>query len=78
MESEQKELRRNKERASRRGGRMYDKRKQKEARERRKAKTRLQGGIKKRGRQKGKESGGEREVKVELCRQELSFRHNVL
>ena len=27
---------------------------------RRKAKTRLQGGIKKRGRQKGKESGGER------------------
>lgn len=60
MESEQKELRRNKERPSGRGGKMYDKRKPKEARERRKAKTRLQGGIKKRGRQKGKESGGER------------------
>lgn len=41
-------------------------------------KTRQQGGIKKRGRQKGKESGREREVKVELCRQELSLRHNVL
>lgn len=41
-------------------------------------KTRQQGGIKERGRQKGKENGREREVKVELCRQELSLRHNVL
>lgn len=52
--------------------------KQKQRGERLRVKTRRQGGMKKRGRQNGKENGREREVKVELCRKELSLRHNVL
>lgn len=70
------EVKRNKEGSSRRGGGKWSAKKSKEKRLR--GKTRRQGGIKKRGRQKGKENSGEREVKVELCRQELSLRHNVL